>query len=256
MEYEWYADVFLLTNLLMDMSAMFAAALLLNDRLRLGRCLAVCAAGVTGSTVLLILLKKYLIYSIVLHTLIHPLMAFCVFGAKGKGRFLRTLLTIYLILFMMGGIQNSVGMLLGNSTLDILLSGMAAALLFCIYQIRWRVTQRICRVELWAGTEHVMVDAYCDTGNLLRDSLTGKPVCILQQEVFEQFATDRTIQKEISCHTIGTEKEKLKIVMLDKMKIYQKGTVTEIKEPEIGLHTGEIMQNPKVQMLLHASYIR
>ena len=118
MEYEWYADVFLLTNLLMDMSAMFAAGLLLNDRLRLGRCLAVCAAGVTGSTVLLILLKKYLIYSIVLHTVIHPLMAFCVFGAKGKGRFLRTLLTIYLILFMMGGIQNSVGMLLGNSTLD------------------------------------------------------------------------------------------------------------------------------------------
>ena len=130
MEYEWYADVFLLTNLLMDMSAMFAAALLLNDRLRLGRCLAVCAAGVTGSTVLLILLKKYLIYSIVLHTVIHPLMAFCVFGAKGKRRFLRTLLTIYLILFVMGGIQNSVGMLLGNSTLDILLSGMAAALLY------------------------------------------------------------------------------------------------------------------------------
>ena len=119
MEYEWYADVFLLTNLLMDMSAMFAAALLLNDRLRLGRCLAVCAAGVTGSTVLLILLKKYLIYSIVLHTVIHPLMAFCVFGAKGKRRFLRTLLTIYLILFVMGGIQNSVGMLLGNSTLAV-----------------------------------------------------------------------------------------------------------------------------------------
>lgn len=35
-------------------------------------------------------------------------------------------------------------------------------------------------------------------------------------------------------------KEKLKIVMLDKMKIYQKGTVTEIKEPEIGLHTGRL----------------
>ena len=68
MEYEWYADVFLLTNLLMDkVSAMFAAALLLNDRLRLGRCLAVCVAGVTGSTVLLILLKKYLVYSIILH---------------------------------------------------------------------------------------------------------------------------------------------------------------------------------------------
>ena len=124
------------------------------------------------------------------------------------------------------------------------------------YQIRRRVIQQICRAELWAGTEHVTVDAYCDTGNLLRDPLTGRPVCILQQEVLAQFAADRTIQKEISCHTIGTEKEKLKIVMLDKMKIYQKGTVTEIKEPEIGLHTGEIMQNPKVQMLLHAGYIR
>lgn len=256
MEYEWYADVFLLTNLLMDMSAMFAAALLLNDRLRLGRCLAVCAAGVTGSTVLLILLKKYLIYSIILHTVIHPLMTLGVFGAKDRGRFLRTLLTIYLILFVMGGVQNSIGMLFGNSTLEILLSGMAAALLFCIYQIRRRVTERICRVELWAGTKHVMVNAYCDTGNLLRDPLTGKPVCILQQEVLEQFATDRTIKREISCHTIGTEKEKLKIVMLDKMKIYQKGTVKEIKEPEIGLHSGEIMQNPKVQMLLHAGYIR
>ena len=152
--------------------------------------------------------------------------------------------------------MNSIGVLLGSSTLEILLSGMAAALLFCIYQIRRRVIQQICRVELWAGTEHVTVDAYCDTGNLLRDPLTGRPVCILQQEVLAQFAADRTIQKEISCHTIGTEKEKLKIVMLDKMKIYQKGTVTEIKEPEIGLHTGEIMQNPKVQMLLHAGYIR
>lgn len=256
MEYEWYADVFLLTNLLMDMSAMFAAALLLNDRLRLGRCLAVCVAGVTGSTVLLILLKKYLVYSIILHMVIHPLMTFGVFGAKDRGRFLRTLLTIYLILFVMGGVQNSIGVLLGSSTLEILLSGMAAALLFCIYQIRRRVIQQICRVELWAGTEHVTVDAYCDTGNLLRDPLTGRPVCILQQEVLAQFAADRTIQKEISCHTIGTEKEKLKIVMLDKMKIYRKGTVTEIKEPEIGLHTGEIMQNPKVQMLLHAGYIR
>lgn len=186
----------------------------------------------------------------------HPLMTFGVFGAKDRGRFLRTLLTIYLILFVMGGVQNSIGVLLGSSTLEILLSGMAAALLFCIYQIRRRVIQQICRVELWAGTEHVTVDAYCDTGNLLRDPLTGRPVCILQQEVLAQFAADRTIQKEISCHTIGTEKEKLKIVMLDKMKIYQKGTVTEIKEPEIGLHTGEIMQNPKVQMLLHAGYIR
>lgn len=87
MEYEWYADVFLLTNLLMDMSAMFAAALLLNDRLRLGRCLAVCVAGVTGSTVLLILLKKYLVYSIILHMVIHPLMTFGVFGAKTEGGF-------------------------------------------------------------------------------------------------------------------------------------------------------------------------
>ena len=174
MEYEWYADVFLLTNLLMDMSAMFAAALLLNDRLRLGRCLAVCVAGVTGSTVLLILLKKYLVYSIILHMVIHPLMTFGVFGAKDRGRFLRTLLTIYLILFVMGGVQNSIGVLLGSSTLEILLSGMAAALLFCIYQIRRRVIQQICRVELWAGTEHVTVDAYCDTGNLLRDPLTGK----------------------------------------------------------------------------------
>ena len=52
MEYEWYADVFLLTNLLMDMSAMFAAALLLNDRLRLGRCLAVCVAVAVGFMVL------------------------------------------------------------------------------------------------------------------------------------------------------------------------------------------------------------
>jgi hypothetical protein len=39
------------------------------------------------------------------------------------------------------------------------------------------------------------------------------------------------------------------------MDIYLKGTVIQIKAPDIGLHTGKLMQRPAVQMLLHASYM-
>ena len=44
------------------------------------------------------------------------------------------------------------------------------------------------------------------------------------------------------------------VVLLDRMDIWQKGTKKQIFKPEIGLQKGSVMQHPRVQMLLHASY--
>lgn len=95
--------------------------------------------------------------------------------------------------------------------------------------------------------------AYCDSGNLLRDPDSGAPVSVLEQELFEQLPQDTVRKKEISYRTIRQEGSMM-VVLLDRMDIWQKGTKKQIFKPEIGLQKGPVMQHPRVQMLLHASY--
>jgi hypothetical protein len=61
--------------------------------------------------------------------------------------------------------------------------------------------------------------------------------------------------RKIPCHTISESQTYLDVITLDQMDIYLRGTVIQIKAPDIGLHTGKLMQHPDVQMLLHASYM-
>ncbi len=255
MEYEWYADVFFVVNLLMDLSAMLAAAVILNLKVRIWRCLVVCAAGVGASILLLLVVKQYLIYSLMLHLCIHPLMTISIFHCQNGFKYMRILLTVYLTLFVMGGVQNSAGMLFGNGETEILLAGILAAGMFCLYQMRRKVTGKICQVDLHLGEKKLTVTAFCDSGNLLRDPESGKPVCILQRELWEILKTETTERKEIYYHTISENMGKLEVVILDEMNIYQKGTIRKVEKPEIGLHTGELMRYPKVQMLLHSAYM-
>lgn len=253
MTYEWYADIFCLTGLLMDFCAVYAAGIILNRAVSWKRCLVACVFGVGASVSLLILIPQYAIYSLIVHGLVHPLMTFMVFGGRDRAGYLRALLTVYMVLFVMGGVQNWLTVLDNRATGQIIAYGLVAALLFTGYQIRHRVMKNVCRVEVWLAGKSRMLWAYCDSGNLLMDPDSGAPVSVLEQELFEQLPQDTVRKKEISYRTICQEGT-MAVVLLDRMDIWQKGTKKQIFKPEIGLRKGPVMQHPRVQMLLHASY--
>ena len=253
MAYEWYADIFCLTSLLMDFCAVYTAGIILNRAVSWKRCMIACVFGVGASVSLLFMIPRYAIYSLLVHGMVHPLMTFMVFGGRDRAGYLRALLTVYIVLFVMGGVQNWLNVLNGRKTGQIIVYGFVAALLFTGYQVRRRVMKNVCRVEVWLSGKSRILWAYCDSGNLLRDPDSGAPVSVLEQELFEQLPQDPVRKKEISYRTIRQEGSMM-VVLLDRMDIWQKGTKKQIFKPEIGLQKGPVMQHPRVQMLLHASY--
>ena len=205
MAYEWYADIFCLTSLLMDFCAVYTAGIILNRAVSWKRCMIACVFGVGVSVSLLFMIPRYAIYSLLVHGMVHPLMTFMVFGGRDRAGYLRALLTVYIVLFVMGGVQNWLTVLNGRKTGQIIVYGFVAALLFTGYQVRRRVMKNVCRVEVWLSGKSRILWAYCDSGNLLRDPDSGAPVSVLEQELFEQLPQDTVRKKEISYRTIRQE---------------------------------------------------
>ena len=62
MAYEWYADIFCLTSLLMDFCAVYTAGIILNRAVSWKRCMIACVFGVGVSVSLLFMIPRYAIW--------------------------------------------------------------------------------------------------------------------------------------------------------------------------------------------------
>ncbi len=135
----------------------------------------------------------------------------------------------------------------------LLISGILTMALFVLWQLRRRLTGRVCAVNLWFGGECLSVKAYCDSGNLLRHPGSGQPVSIVERSALpdDWIADADDAGEQIFLRTVSDERAAMQVITLDKMDIFLRGTVREVKEPRIGLHTGKLMEAADVQMLLN-----
>lgn len=249
--------MFFLVSLLMDLSGLLTAAVCCNQKISLARLLLVPAAAVILSMLLLVFLPGYISYVLLTHIVINPLMVLLVFRPGSLKDFLRLWLTVYLVLAGAGGVQQSIRLQTGSGSAgQIIFLGLLSMLLFIIWQCRQRVLGRVCLVELSFSGQTISLKAFCDSGNLLRDPESGAAVSILQREVFPEEWAGKLLKTAcwIPFSTISRETAAIQVVTLDKMRIFLKGTVKEIDTPRIGLREGELMAEPRVQMLLNGSF--
>ncbi|MCC8149895.1 MAG: sigma-E processing peptidase SpoIIGA [Lachnospiraceae bacterium] len=255
MIYEWYIDVFFLNNFLMDAAALILAAVCCSRSASSWRVFLVSAAASAASIALLLLLPAWLWYVLAVHMAVNPLMTFLAFSPKSWKDFLSQLLSVYLLLLVAGGVQESLRLqMMLDSAGVILFSGILAMALFVLWQVRRRVTGWVCAVDLWFCGQRVPVRAYCDSGNLLRHPITGQPVSIVSREALpDGWVLSPEEADTVDCRTVGTDKSCVEIIVLDKMDVYLKGTVREILAPPVGLHSGSLMKSVDVQMLLNVA---
>ncbi|MCD7866330.1 MAG: sigma-E processing peptidase SpoIIGA [Clostridiales bacterium] len=256
MRYEWYPDVFFLVNYLMDASALLLAAVICNQRIFPGRIFLVSALSVTINIPLLVFLPSRLLYILLVHTVLHPLVTALAFRPKGVKECFRLLSAVYVLLFLTGGVQESLRMQFDpNGTGMILFKGILTLFLFVLWQVRQRVFHRLCVVDLWFCGQRLSLNAYCDSGNLLRHPGNGRPVSIIERDVLPEVWIRQMPSPEIiSCQTVSDTKAWMEVIVFDQMDIYLRGRVKRIRKPEIGLKDGCIMQTPDVQMLLNGAF--
>lgn len=189
MYYEFYVDVFFVVNLVMDFMLLRLVNRVLKGTATPLRSLAGAALGAAGLCVIVLLpVISPWIRVLLSHGVINVLMIRVGLGCRRPRRLLFGLLLLYGLTFLMGGILTA----LPESTReDIPAFFFYTAATYWIIVIGMRLFKylkgksfAVCEVTIRNGGKSVKVKGLYDTGNRLRDSVTGKPVSVVEYGKF------------------------------------------------------------------------
>ena len=259
MQYEWYVDTFWLTNSAIDSVAFLAAAFLLKKPVKFLRCLVGGCISASVSTGLFLLLDQFLWYQLFLLFVLQPLLICFLFRPKNLSLLLKACLVVNGVLLFAGGIQNclwQVPICRKYPALWCLLLSSLAALGICKLSVGRQYRQSLCDVELRHREQKLMLQAFCDTGNLLKDPYTHQPVSIASaQALGNGFLQKDEYIRYIPYRTLGMEHGCMKVLTIDKMYIYLPGKKLEVDRPVIGLSQQDLLEQGKVQLILNGALL-
>ena len=103
MHYEFYIDVYIVTNFFFDYLTLFLIREVRRKQTKTGRMAVMALLGVLSAAASMLLLKNAGIYKILVHLLINPLMFYFCFQQKSIREFLTDYAAGYLIMLLLGG---------------------------------------------------------------------------------------------------------------------------------------------------------
>jgi len=256
MYYELYVDVLFLVNFMMDY------LLLLFVR----RCLKcnvtrkhVFFGSLIGSLLTCIIIILPIPIAFLEFILFHIFVNTCMIrvGLKIKtGRsFLKAIIILYIGAFLMGGILEFVGQYakIGSFLFFVAIGGYYLCLgiwNFVSGLQRWN--QYHCKVELYLDERKYELRGLIDTGNGLRDPLTGKPISILDRETAKKIFKGKLQRgiRFVPYQSIGKEEGVLPIFYADRMCVC-KGEDYWFEKPLIGISEEKISSGGEYEMILN-----
>ncbi len=256
MKYELYIDVFILSNFCMDTLALILTGIFLRKK-RPVRILALTAfLGTIAATALFLCLTNYLLYVILVHFLVNPLMVWLAFRPKNKREFLGEWVACYLVVLLAGGMMQwlYVTIFHGNHIgICIALTFLAGLAVAAFWEKQMVVGKRTYDVRLQVGTDTVELKAYYDTGNLLMDPYFDEPVHIVAEgKLQECLSRNRVSGRLVSFSSLGEKNGWIKTYTIDELTVYQKNDVLQIKPAVVGVTTDRLFKHGDYQMILNS----
>ena len=178
-----YADVLWLIDFSMDFLSLGLAGRMLSRPARAWRmCVAAALGGIWSVIALICDLAGGT--GLVLDVLVAGGMVALAFGKSSVPRFLITVGSFFLVSLLLGGTMTALGNLMGGlrnsasgsggSFLFISLAGYGITLLFT--RLRRRAKTACASVMLQVGERRITIEGLVDSGNLLRDPISGRGV--------------------------------------------------------------------------------
>jgi len=203
MDYILYADLYFLINFCLDFVVVYLTAKILRRRVRLWRALIAVTLG-AGYAVFCAMLPGRAFYYIPLTIL--SLMAMCLiaFGYKSHGKFAAVCAMVTGVSFTLGGAMQAAysmwmrslasGGVISRMFLSaadrfplrylVILFLLAAAAALALARIMERAKiSKTGRVEVTFLGRHAAFEALVDTGNMLTEPISGRPVIIVDGEI-------------------------------------------------------------------------
>lgn len=258
MYYELYIDVFFLENFAMDFILLAIVRRMLKCPATYWR---ICLGALAGSFLTCLAIAVPIPYAsvklILFHGLASVVMIRAGLGIRGGREIFRALVLLYISGFLTGGVFRFLGQYVRTGSLFLVLaavsyyavSGIWSLIAYLAKQSHYR-----CQVVLLKGGRTLKVQALIDTGNCLKDNLTGKPVSILDKKAVRKLCgeNDMTGVRYIPYHSIGKAEGVMPLIMLDGMYVCRKEKewiekpLAAISEEDMTADRYEMILNPDV----------
>lgn len=288
-----YIDIILIENILMNYIILFATLVIIKVKNKRQQ-IRICLSSIVGSIYAVIVYLNILpIYSnIITKIILSIVMIYVAFNPLNLKQLLKQLLIFYLVSFIFGGCTFALiyfikpenvkihnGVFVGTYPMKItLLAGVVA---FIVTQVAFKINKNklnskntFFSVEIYYEEKMIKVSALLDSGNMLKDPISGTPVIIIERDILSKLISEEILnyiekiiggdekenKHEIQRHlskvrivpfmSIGKENGMLIGIRVDKIKIKTEDTNIEKEKVIVGIYNNKLTKDNKYNALI------
>ena len=243
--YVLYLDVYILENILLNLILLVFTLIMMGRRIRFIRLLTAALSGGILSVIPIITGMNYGVLYILLVWATGLLMVVIASGGGTISEQIAGTLYFYILSFvwnkLIAGLEKIVGI------------GYAV----CILAVAIMGTVTVYEVQIIRKNRKVSIKALLDTGNVLREPISGRPVSIIEKDVYDELHCEELLEKcrVIPYRSIGREHGLMKGIEVDELVIWEGKEPHIQKDAMVALYEGKLTTNGSYQMILHASML-
>lgn len=260
MEYEFYADVFFLSNFYMDFLAIYTVNELLGGKRRIRRFLLGCGVGSLTGLLLFLYISNYSMYLLFIHFLLNPaLVIFCFVPTTKKILFKAWFLMYFILLLLGGSVEWMYQTLLNQKYYEIclLLSAVPILILLSILRQKRKSVQLLYSVIIQNKENSAEIRAYFDTGNRLIDPYVGLPVQVISKKIAMQLLKEESFLPRLIPYTsVGSPQGMIEAITVEKVQIVNGKEEIVFAPAVLALAEDDIFQGRDYSMILNCAWER
>lgn len=215
------------------------------------------SGGSVCEVVLLLSLKNYILFILGSGIIVIPLMVLAVFGYQSGHIFRDNLAVCYGMTFLIGGVLQVAENYfhIGSYPVWMAMTGLCAAVsVIGLVKKEKERQSHLCLVQLQQGKREWNCTGLLDSGNRLKEPLTGKPIHIVGEEILKELG----IQKDensgvVSFQSLGNEEGYALTYRIQKLCIGKERNCFEEERAILALDEKGIFKEKNYQMILNAS---
>lgn len=284
-----YLDIILIENLFMNYIILFATGIVMKKKINHIKLI---ASSLIGSiyAIIIYLQISNIASNIIMKIILSVVMIWIAFSSENYKILLKDLLMFYLISFVFGGCSFALiyfispknvtiknGVLVGLYPIKVTL--IAGAIAFIIIQIAFKITKNklsaqdmMCNIEIYFENKKIKLKALIDSGNMLKEPISGYPVIVVEKTKIEQILPqelNKMIQEaergEYKNNEINKYAQKIRLIpftslgkqngmligiRVEKIKINFKDTQNYINNVVVGIYNKKLTKENRYNALI------
>ncbi len=259
MKYEFYADVFFLTNFFLDFLAVYAVGEILQQKRKIVRYLLGAALGSLAGCILFISMRSYTGYTLCMHLLVNPGMLFLCFFPVKKAVYGKAFLLMYVVLFLEGGCVQWLYYTVAEGKcyeLCLLLTAVPVLLFLYILRRKRKNVQTFYAVRIVHKGKEVRIRALYDTGNRLWDPYVNRAVHVVDAEIFAALGgKEINAVRLIPFASVGRKNGLMETFTAENLYIQSEDGEIEVSPVVLAVAEQDVFHQRAYQMILHHSIL-